>query len=262
MYKERRINCLVFVPSMLGTVFWKKAVTRSVLVQIAVLLRFVPLLPYNVLNYLLSVTPLSTTSYILASWLGMMVRSFALKYILVAFCVHASLVRCHFLCDNFLSGFFQSTEGRESSWMKSMIMVDHAISDNSLIVAAHHIGICLRGYYNQGHCRHKSWGIAFHEISHSKYFHQVYDAIITVHQLWSCLSNYFLFKIGKWHCMGTVHSDVKCNSTTMTTFPSLSWLHFTDHVGGWSRNNRWVSSLQRAFASWVTANRYLNTLRS
>jgi uncharacterized membrane protein YdjX (TVP38/TMEM64 family) len=44
-----------------------------VFLQIALLLRLVPLLPYNVMNYLLSVTPISTSKYILASWIGMMV---------------------------------------------------------------------------------------------------------------------------------------------------------------------------------------------
>jgi len=42
-------------------------------VQIVLLLRLVPLLPFNVLNYLLSVTPISKTSYILATWFGVMV---------------------------------------------------------------------------------------------------------------------------------------------------------------------------------------------
>lgn len=43
-------------------------------VQIVLLLRLVPLLPFNVLNYLLSVTPISNASYILATWFGVMVR--------------------------------------------------------------------------------------------------------------------------------------------------------------------------------------------
>jgi uncharacterized membrane protein YdjX (TVP38/TMEM64 family) len=37
------------------------------------LLRLVPLLPFNMLNYLLSVTPVGVGEYMLASWLGMMV---------------------------------------------------------------------------------------------------------------------------------------------------------------------------------------------
>lgn len=37
------------------------------------LLRLVPLLPFNMLNYLLSVTPINLGAYILATWLGMMV---------------------------------------------------------------------------------------------------------------------------------------------------------------------------------------------
>jgi uncharacterized membrane protein YdjX (TVP38/TMEM64 family) len=41
--------------------------------QIVLLLRFVPLLPFNMLNYLLSVTPVGVGEYMLASWLGMMV---------------------------------------------------------------------------------------------------------------------------------------------------------------------------------------------
>jgi hypothetical protein len=41
--------------------------------QIVLLLRLVPLLPFNMLNYLLSVTPVGVGEYMLASWLGMMV---------------------------------------------------------------------------------------------------------------------------------------------------------------------------------------------
>lgn len=48
--------------------------------QIVLLLRFVPLLPFNVLNYLLSVTPVRLWEYILATWLGMMVCSFQLSH--------------------------------------------------------------------------------------------------------------------------------------------------------------------------------------
>jgi uncharacterized membrane protein YdjX (TVP38/TMEM64 family) len=36
------------------------------------LLQLVPLVPFNVLNYLLSITPVSTTNYVLALWIGMM----------------------------------------------------------------------------------------------------------------------------------------------------------------------------------------------
>jgi uncharacterized membrane protein YdjX (TVP38/TMEM64 family) len=42
-------------------------------VQIVLLLRLVPLLPFNMLNYLLSVTPVGVGEYMLASWFGMMV---------------------------------------------------------------------------------------------------------------------------------------------------------------------------------------------
>lgn len=41
--------------------------------QIVLLLRLVPLLPFNMLNYLLAVTPVPFWEYVLASWLGMMV---------------------------------------------------------------------------------------------------------------------------------------------------------------------------------------------
>lgn len=41
--------------------------------QIVLLLRLVPLLPFNMLNYLLSVTPIGIGEYMMASWLGMMV---------------------------------------------------------------------------------------------------------------------------------------------------------------------------------------------
>ncbi|KAL5227831.1 hypothetical protein ABZP36_016096 [Zizania latifolia] len=40
--------------------------------QIVSLLRLVPLLPFNMMNYLLSVTPVGIGEYMLASWLGIM----------------------------------------------------------------------------------------------------------------------------------------------------------------------------------------------
>ncbi|CAL5183863.1 unnamed protein product [Lathyrus oleraceus] len=49
--------------------------------KIVLLLRFVPLLPFNMLNYLLSVTPVSLVEYMLASWLGMMPITLALVYV-------------------------------------------------------------------------------------------------------------------------------------------------------------------------------------
>ncbi|PKU83648.1 hypothetical protein MA16_Dca020865 [Dendrobium catenatum] len=42
--------------------------------EIIFLLRLVPLLPFNMLNYLLSVTPVGIWEYIMASWLGMMLN--------------------------------------------------------------------------------------------------------------------------------------------------------------------------------------------
>ncbi|GAV82732.1 SNARE_assoc domain-containing protein [Cephalotus follicularis] len=48
--------------------------------KIALLLRLVPLLPFNMLNYLLSVTPIQVGHYMLATWLGMMPITFALVY--------------------------------------------------------------------------------------------------------------------------------------------------------------------------------------
>ncbi|EOY05527.1 SNARE associated Golgi protein family isoform 1 [Theobroma cacao] len=53
----------------------------SVIGQIVLLLRLVPLLPFNVLNYLLSVTPVPIGEYMLASWLGMMPITLALVYV-------------------------------------------------------------------------------------------------------------------------------------------------------------------------------------
>jgi uncharacterized membrane protein YdjX (TVP38/TMEM64 family) len=44
------------------------------MMQTVLLLQLVPLVPFNVLNYLLSITPVSTTNYVLALWIGMMVR--------------------------------------------------------------------------------------------------------------------------------------------------------------------------------------------
>ncbi|XP_042453038.1 transmembrane protein 64-like [Zingiber officinale] len=52
-----------------------------VFLQIVLLLRLVPLLPFNMLNYLLSVTPVSIGAYMMASWIGMMPITFALVYV-------------------------------------------------------------------------------------------------------------------------------------------------------------------------------------
>ncbi|CAA0834769.1 SNARE associated Golgi protein family [Striga hermonthica] len=49
--------------------------------KIVLLLRLVPLLPFNMLNYLLSVTPVPLASYLLASWLGMIPITLVLVYI-------------------------------------------------------------------------------------------------------------------------------------------------------------------------------------
>ncbi|GLT81465.1 hypothetical protein SLA2020_528500 [Shorea laevis] len=49
--------------------------------KIVFLLRLVPLLPFNMLNYLLSVTPVPIGEYMLASWLGMMPITLALVYV-------------------------------------------------------------------------------------------------------------------------------------------------------------------------------------
>ncbi|GAB4829784.1 hypothetical protein Ancab_019439 [Ancistrocladus abbreviatus] len=49
--------------------------------KIVLLLRLVPLLPFNVLNYLLSVTPVDIGAYMLATWLGMMPITFSLVYV-------------------------------------------------------------------------------------------------------------------------------------------------------------------------------------
>ncbi|GMH08394.1 hypothetical protein Nepgr_010234 [Nepenthes gracilis] len=48
--------------------------------KIVLLLRLVPVLPFNMLNYFLSVTPVPLWEYILASWLGMMPMTLALVY--------------------------------------------------------------------------------------------------------------------------------------------------------------------------------------
>ncbi|KAL0884407.1 hypothetical protein Bca101_008388 [Brassica carinata] len=48
---------------------------------IVLLLRVVPILPFNMLNYLLSVTPVRLGEYMLATWLGMMPITFALVYV-------------------------------------------------------------------------------------------------------------------------------------------------------------------------------------
>ncbi|MBA0686187.1 hypothetical protein Goari_013802 [Gossypium aridum] len=49
--------------------------------QMVFLLRLVPLLPFSLLNYLLSVTPVNLSVYVLASWLGMTPSIFGLAYI-------------------------------------------------------------------------------------------------------------------------------------------------------------------------------------
>ncbi|XP_024025892.1 uncharacterized protein LOC21393338 [Morus notabilis] len=49
--------------------------------KIVLLLRLVPLLPFSMLNYLLSVTPVPIGEYMLASWLGMMPITLALVYV-------------------------------------------------------------------------------------------------------------------------------------------------------------------------------------
>jgi len=49
--------------------------------KIVLLLRLVPLLPFNMMNYLLSVTPISLGGYVLASWLGMIPITLVLVYV-------------------------------------------------------------------------------------------------------------------------------------------------------------------------------------
>ncbi|KAG0573988.1 hypothetical protein KC19_VG226700 [Ceratodon purpureus] len=49
--------------------------------KIVLLLRLVPLLPFNVLNYLLSVTPISIATYVLATWFGVMPMTLAFVYV-------------------------------------------------------------------------------------------------------------------------------------------------------------------------------------
>ncbi|XP_043807431.1 TVP38/TMEM64 family membrane protein slr0305 isoform X2 [Manihot esculenta] len=49
--------------------------------KIVLLLRLVPMLPFNMLNYLLSVTPVPLGEYMLASWIGMMPITLALVYV-------------------------------------------------------------------------------------------------------------------------------------------------------------------------------------
>ncbi|ANM70175.1 SNARE associated Golgi protein family [Arabidopsis thaliana] len=49
--------------------------------KICLLLRLAPLLPFSMLNYLLSVTPIRLGPYLLSSWLGMMPITLALVYV-------------------------------------------------------------------------------------------------------------------------------------------------------------------------------------
>ncbi|KAG5567599.1 hypothetical protein RHGRI_002966 [Rhododendron griersonianum] len=53
----------------------------SITFRIVLLLRLVPLLPFNMLNYLLSVTPVPLGEYMLASWVGMMPITFTFVYV-------------------------------------------------------------------------------------------------------------------------------------------------------------------------------------
>ncbi|XP_039029754.1 TVP38/TMEM64 family membrane protein slr0305-like [Hibiscus syriacus] len=55
--------------------------TRKSGFKIVLLLRLAPLIPFSLLNYLLSVTPISFGEYMLASWLGMMPLTLALVYV-------------------------------------------------------------------------------------------------------------------------------------------------------------------------------------
>lgn len=70
-------------------------------VQIVLLLRLVPLLPFNVLNYLLSVTPISNTTYIIATWFGVMVCPIML------FVNASSDSACDFQCKTWLGFCFE-----------------------------------------------------------------------------------------------------------------------------------------------------------
>nr|KJB34220.1 hypothetical protein B456_006G053600 [Gossypium raimondii] len=63
--------------------------------KIVLLLRLVPLLPFNMLNYLLSVTPVPILEYMLASWLGMMVFASLFNY-------HLSLIVSKNFCLLFI----------------------------------------------------------------------------------------------------------------------------------------------------------------
>lgn len=49
--------------------------------KIVLLLRLVPILPFSILNYLLSITPVGLGKYMLASWIGMMPITAALVYV-------------------------------------------------------------------------------------------------------------------------------------------------------------------------------------
>lgn len=49
--------------------------------KIVLLLRLVPILPFNIMNYLLSVTPIPIWSFVLASWVGMMPITFVFVYL-------------------------------------------------------------------------------------------------------------------------------------------------------------------------------------
>ncbi|KAJ4868910.1 SNARE associated Golgi protein family [Raphanus sativus] len=49
--------------------------------KICLLLRLAPLLPFSMLNYLLSVTPITLGPYLLSSWLGMMPITLVLVYV-------------------------------------------------------------------------------------------------------------------------------------------------------------------------------------
>ncbi|KAL4323093.1 hypothetical protein GQ457_11G002800 [Hibiscus cannabinus] len=74
-----QLICCLFI--IFGKILDHFSCFRLLNEQIVLLLRLVPLLPFNMLNYLLSVTSVRFGEYVLASWLGMMPTTFGMVYV-------------------------------------------------------------------------------------------------------------------------------------------------------------------------------------
>jgi len=125
-------------------------------VQIVLLLRLVPLLPFNMLNYLLSVTPVGIGEYMLASWLGMMVGfSFLPLYVLFTggYCRISSLDK--WLGQKKVSLLYYRTRllAHISYVIESSSLCNHLLYSlhnyNHLFLSGFCIFCCIRLFYHE-----------------------------------------------------------------------------------------------------------------